>query len=85
MDRRIRKARALFRDMPVADVIQDMGDYLDAAADMVEQTETYPVLEKVLDLDELEDAAYDEILDAHEGLEKALGEWTGLVERLNDE
>ena len=81
MDRRMAKARRILKDAPEG--IQDgMADFLDVAADMVEETQTYPGFNGLVDLDDLDDSEYNEILDAHEGLEKALDKWAGLVERL---
>ena len=89
MDRRIQKARAMLKDLPQD---ADMGEFLDVAGEMITETETYPLIEtartsgdEILDLEELHDDDYNEILDAHEGLEKALDRWTGLVERLGEE
>ena len=80
MNRRIRKARQLRTDIPLEDVqgvISDVGDFLDAAAVMVEETETRPKFEDVLVLDEPDDEIHKEILDAHvdgrEGTEKPVG------------
>ena len=84
MDRRIQKARRISKDLPL-DAGADLGEFLDVAADMADETQTYPVGDQILDLDELDDDEYDEVLDAHEGLEKALSKWTGLVERLSGE
>ena len=84
MDRRIRKARELHKDAPEG--IQDsMADFLDVAGDLVEQTETYPGFNGLVDLADLEDDEYNDVLDAHEGLEKAFDKWAGVVERLGEE
>ena len=84
MDRqRMSKAQRISKDLPL-DAGVDMGDFLDTAADMADETQTYPVGNDILDLHELDDSEYDEILDAHEGLEKALDRWTGLVERFGE-
>ena len=82
MDRRIQKARRILKD--ASEGIQDgMADFLDVAADMVDETHTYPRFTGLVDLDDLDDDEYNEILDAHEGegLEEALSRWTGLVDR----
>lgn len=84
MDRRISKARRISKDLPL-DAGAGLSEFLDGAADMADETQTYPVGDQILDLDELDDDEYNEILDAHEGLEKALTRWTGLVERLGGE
>ena len=84
MNRRIRKARELHKDAPEG--IQDgMADFLDVAADMVDETQTYPGFNGLVDLDDLDDDKYNDVLDAHEGLGKAFDKWAGLVERLGDE
>ncbi len=87
MDRRIIKAWQILKDLPQD---ADMGEFLDVAAEMADETQTYPLIEtartsgdEILDLDELDDAEYNEILEAHEGLEKALNEYTGMIEKLN--
>lgn len=83
MDRRIRKARELHKDVPEG--IQDgMADFLDVAANMADETQTYPGFNGLVDLDELDDDEYNDVLDAHEGLGKAFDKWVGLVERLGE-
>ena len=84
MNRRIRKARELHKDVPEG--IQDgMADFLDVAADMVDETQTYPGFNGLVDLDDLDDDEYNDVLDAHEGLGKAFDKWVGLVERIGEE
>ena len=84
MDRqRIQKARRISKDLPL-DAGAGMGEFLDVAANMADETQTYPVGDEIFDLDELDDSEYDEILDAHEGLEKALTRWTGIIERIGE-
>ena len=83
MDRRIQKARRISKDLP-EHATADLGEFLDIAGEMFEHTETYPIGDHILDLDELDDDEYDEILDAHEGLEKAYARWTGAMDRLGD-
>ena len=78
MDRRIRKAERILRDLPRD---ADMGEFLKAAGEMVDETDTYPVDDRIMDLEKLSDDDYNEIMDAHEDLEKALDRWTGLVEK----
>ena len=81
MDRRIRKARELHKDVPEG--IQDgMAEFLDVAEDMVDETQTYPGFNDLVDLDELDDDKYNEVLDAHEGLDKAFDKWAGVLGRL---
>lgn len=81
MDRRIQKARRILKDAPEG--IQDgMADFLDVAADMVDETQTYPGFNGLVDLDELDDDEYNDVLDAHEGLGKAFDKWAGLMDRL---
>lgn len=63
----------------------DLREELEIARDMVDKTDTYPVRDGFVDLENLDDAEYDEILDAHESLEKAYDKWTGIIERLGDE
>ena len=84
MDRRIRKARELHKDAPEG--IQDgMAEFLDVAADMVDETQTYPGFNGLVDLDDLDDNEYNDVLDAHEGLGKAFDKWAGIVDRLGGE
>ena len=85
MDRRlISKARRISKDLPL-DAGAELGEFLDVAANMADETQTYPVGDQILDLEDLDDDEYNEVLDAHEGLEKALSRWTGLVERIGGE
>ena len=82
--RRMRKAREILKDVPEG--IQDgMAGFLDAVDDMADETQTYPVGDQILDLDELDDDEFDELRDAHEGLGKAFDKWAGVVDRLGGE
>lgn len=83
MDRRIRKARELHKDAPEG-IHDGMADFLDVAEDMVDETGTYPGFNGLVDLDELDDDEYNDVLDAHDGLGKAFDKWAGVVERLGD-
>ena len=84
MNRRIRKVRRILRDAPEG--IQDgMADFLDVAADVVDETQTYPGFNGLVDLDELDDSEYNDVLDAHDRLGKAFDKWAGIVERLGEE
>ena len=78
MNRRnwMQKAREILKDSPVQD-IQEVGEFLDMAADMVDETQTYPGFNGLVDLDELDDSEYNDVLDAHEGLGKAFDKWAG--------
>ena len=59
-----------------------MGEFLDVAANMAGETQTYPVGNEIFDPEGLDDGEDDEVLDAHEGLAKSLQTWTEITERL---
>ena len=43
MDRRISKARRISKDLPLEHAGADLGEFLDVAAEMADETSTYPV------------------------------------------
>lgn len=81
MNRRIRKAERILQDLPRD---ADLGEMLEVARHMVDETETYPIDDRIVDLEKFSDDDYNEVLDAHEGLEKALNRWAEITERLGE-
>lgn len=56
-----------------------MQDYLAIASEMIDQTETYPLNETVLDLKDLDKPTYDYIVKSHVDLKTALSNWRGMI------
>ena len=84
MDRRTQKARRIYKDMQIQDVeasMQDVGAFLDEAADMADETGTYPGFGNLVELENESDEDFEEGRRRHDNLTKALAEyldwWSG--------
>ena len=82
MNRRIRKAEQIMDELSRD---ADLREELEIVRDMVDKTDTYPVRDGFVDLEKLDDVEYNEILDAHESLEKAYDQWTEVKEKYDRE
>ena len=77
MDRRLRKAEILHKDIDSA--MDGVGEFLGVADEMLTETETYPVRDQYIDMEELDDDEYNEIVDSHRRLNRAFARWSKAV------
>ena len=81
--RRIAKAREILKDSPVQD-IQDVGDFLDVAADMADETDTYQGFDGLLDLDAVDDDRHERLRERHSAAVDAVSDLGDYIEELRE-